>query len=81
MPLDPRSISVSVAVICFFAIAVVGWISDISMFTCCKRAIMAAIITYVVTVLAVKTINTILIDAMVKNQMNKQKEKTSDRGD
>ena len=81
MPLDARSISVSVAVICFFAIAVVGWISDISMFTCCKRAIIAAIITYVVTVLAVKTINTILIDAMVKNQMNKQKEKTSDRGD
>ena len=81
MPLDARSISVSVAVICFFGIAVAGWISDISMFTCCKRAIIAAIVTYVVTVLAVKTINTILIDAMVKNQMNKQKEKTSDSGD
>jgi len=31
--------------------------------------------------LAVKAINSILINAMINNQMNQQKEKTSDDGD
>jgi len=81
MPLHVRSISVSVAVICFFGIAVVGWISDLSPFTCCKRALTAAIVAYLVMIWAVKTINNILIDAMIKSQINRQKEKASDSGD
>jgi len=81
MPLHVRSISVSVAVICFFGIAVVGWISDLSPFTCCKRALTAAIVAYLVMIWAVKTINNILIDAMIKSQINQQKEKASDNGD
>ncbi len=81
MPLHVRSISVSVAVICFFGIAVIGWISDLSPFTCCKRALTAAFIVYVVASLAVKAVNTILINAIVKSQMNQQKEKDSDSGD
>ena len=81
MPLHVRSISVSVAVICFFGIAVIGWISDLSPFTCCKRALTAAFVVYVVASLAIKAINTILINAMVKSQMNQQKGKASDSGD
>ena len=81
MPLHDRSIPASVAVICFFGIAVIGWISDLSPFTCCKRALTAAIVAYVVVMLAVKAINTILINAMIKSQMNQQKEKSSDSGD
>ncbi len=81
MPLHVRSISVSVAVICFFGIAVTGWISDLSPFTCCKRAVTAAFVVYVVAALAVKAINTILINAMIKNEMNQQKERNSDSGD
>jgi len=81
MPLHVRSISVSVAVICFFGIAVIGWISELSPFTCCKRALTVAFIVYVVASLAVKAINAILINAMVKSQMNQQKGKASDSGD
>ena len=81
MPLHVRSIAVSAAVICFFGIAVIGWISGLSPFTCCKRALTAAIVVYAATVLAVKAINTILINAMIKSQMNQQKEKTSDSGE
>ncbi len=80
MPLHVRSISVSAAVICFFGIAVIGWISDLSPFTCCKRALTAAIVAYAAAVLAVKAINAILVNAMIKSQMNQQKEKTSDSG-
>ena len=81
MPLHVRSISVSAAVICFFGIAVIGWISGLSPFTCCKRAMTAAIVVYIAAVLAVKAVNSILINAMIKSQMIQQKEKTSDSGD
>lgn len=73
MPLHVKSISISVAVICFFVIAIVGWFSDVSPFTCCKRAMGAALIAYIAASLAVKAINVILIDVMVEKQMNQQK--------
>ena len=77
MPLHVRSISVSAAVICFFGIAVIGWISGLSPFTCCKRALTAAIVVYTASVLSVKAINSILMNAMINNQMNQQKGKTN----
>jgi hypothetical protein len=73
MPLHVKSISVSVAVICFFVIAIVGWFSGVSPFTCCKRAIGAAVVVYIAASLAVKAINVILIDAMIEKQMNQPK--------
>lgn len=80
MPLNARSISVSVAVICFFGIAVISWINGLSSFACCKRALAATIIMYIVTSLAVKVINAILISAMINYQMNQQKEAANDSG-
>ena len=81
MPLHVRSISVNVAVICFFGIAVVGWAGNLSPFTCCKRALIAAIVAYAATVLAVKAINSILINAMTKSQMDRQEGISSVSGD
>lgn len=77
MPLNVKSISISVAVLCFFAIAGIGWISRLSSFTCCKRALIAAAVTYMVTTLAVRAINSILTNAMIESQMNQQKGETS----
>jgi len=81
MPLHVRSISLSSAVVCFFTVSLIGWVSDLSPFTCCKRALIAAFVVYVITVLAVKAINTILINAMINSQMNQQKEEISDNRD
>ncbi|MHC4114904.1 MAG: hypothetical protein ACYSSL_06270 [Planctomycetota bacterium] len=81
MPLHVRSISASIAVVSFFAVSLIGWISELSPFTCCKRALTAAFIVYITTALAVKAINAILINAMVNSHMNQQKEKTSDNRD
>jgi len=81
MPLHVRSISASTAVVCFFTVSLIGWVSGLSPFTCCKRALTAAFVVYVIAALAVKAINTILINAMINSQMNQQKEKTSDNGD
>ena len=86
MPLHVRSIAVSTAVICFFSLSFISWISGLSPFTCCKRALIGAVITYIAAGLAVKAINAILTNAMITSRLNrdsnkarsKQKDKASD---
>ncbi len=77
MPLHTRSIAISAAVVCFFTVSLIGWVSGLSPFTCCKRAITGAIITYMITALAVKATNAILLNAMINSQMNQRKEKAN----
>jgi hypothetical protein len=86
MPLHARSIAVSIAVACFFGLSFVGWISGLSPFTCCKRALMGAALSYIAASLAVKVINAILTSAMIASRMShgdhqfrsQEKEKSSD---
>ena len=72
MPLHVRSIAVSIAVVCFFVLSIVGGVSGLSPFVCCKRALIGAIIVYIAAGWAVRAINAILVDAMVTNQINQQ---------
>ncbi len=86
MPLHVRSIAVSIAVICFFGLSFISWISGLSPFICCKRALLGAVITYIAAALGVKAINAILTGAMITSRVNrdlnkarsKRKDKTSD---
>jgi len=72
MPLHVRSIAVSIAVICFFVLSIVGGVCGLSPFVCCKRALIGAILAYIAGGWAVRAINAILVDAMIANQMNQQ---------
>lgn len=72
MPLHVRSIAVSISVICFFVLSMVGWIYGLSPFMCCKRALLGAVLAYIAGCWAVKAINAILINAMISNQVNRQ---------
>ena len=72
MPLNVRSIAVSIAVICFFVMSLIGWVSGLAPFVCCKRALIGAVLVYVAGGWAVRAINTILVNAMIANQMNEQ---------
>jgi len=76
VPLQVRSIAVSIAVVFFFVLSLVSYFSGLTPFTCCKRALLGAVLAYVASSWAVKAINSILINAMVTSQM-KQKEKES----
>ncbi len=80
MPLQVRAIAISVAVIFFFTVSLIGWISGLAPFTCCKRALTGAVVAYVVAVLAVRAINAILVNAMLKNQMNQHEERADGSG-
>ncbi len=74
MPLNIRSIAVSMAVVSFFGISFIAWLSGLSPFTCCKRALTGALLSYLAVVLAVKAVNAIIISAMVEKQMERHKE-------
>ena len=78
MPLHVRSIAGKIAVISFFGLSLIGWISGLSPFTCCKRALAGALIMYIVAGLAVKAINAVLISAIITKQVNQQKERDND---
>jgi len=77
MPLHVRSIAVSIAVICFFGLSLVGWYSGLSPFTCCKRALLGAVFAYIAGTWAVKAVNAILMNALVTNKMNQEEEQGS----
>jgi hypothetical protein len=81
MPLDSRSIAISTAVLCFFCLSFIGWISNLAPFTCCKRAVAGALIAYIATKLTVKAINIILTNAMIMSHMKQQRQKASDSKD
>jgi len=72
MPLNVRSIAVSIAVICFFVLSLIGWFCGISPFVCCKRALMGAVLAYIAGSWAVRAINAVLVNAMIANQVNQQ---------
>ena len=78
MPLNTRSIAVTMAVICFFGVGFIGWFSGFSPFTCCRRAVVAAMFGGAAGALTVKAVNAILISAMATNQMKQRKEEAGD---
>jgi hypothetical protein len=77
MPLHVRPIAVGIAVIFFFGISLVGWISGLSPYTCCKRALAGAVLAYLAGTIAVRAINAVLMHAMITNQMNQKRAKGS----
>ncbi len=74
MPLHERVIAMKIAVAAFFIIAAVAGVVGIEPLTCCKRAVLGAVIVYVMANVTVKIVNAVLINAMIKKQMEKEKE-------
>ncbi len=72
MVLRTRSIAVSTAVLCFFAIGIIGSFGGLTPGTCCKRAILGATVAYVTAGAAVQAINAILTQAIIASQIKKR---------
>ena len=73
MPLNVRSSAISISVISFFFLSIVGWISGLSPFICCKRAMIGAALVYITVIFIVKVINRILLDAIINKQVENEK--------
>ena len=79
MVLQTRSIAFSAAVVGFFALSIVGSFGGLSPETCCQRALLGAVVTYVAALFALRAVNMILTQAMIASQTNK--DKTGDNED
>lgn len=75
--INPRSVAVSVGVLCFFAIGIIGSCGGLSPCTCSQRAVLGATVAYLTTGTAVRAINSILTQAMIASQI-KKREKSRD---
>ena len=73
MPLNIRSFAVNISVISFFFLSIIGWISGLSPFVCCKRAMIGAVLVYIIAIFIVRVINIILLDAIINRQVEKEK--------
>jgi len=80
MPLHPRSISISIAVVCLFVISFIGWFAGLAPLTCCKRAVIGAVASYFTAKIVVNIVNYITISALVKFRMEAQKGTTGGHG-
>ncbi len=69
--LQIRPIAVSGAVLCFFAIGIVGSLGGLAPYTCCKRAVLGAALTYLVAGAVVRAVNAILTQAMIADRIRK----------
>lgn len=74
MPFSVKSTSITFSVLCFFVTAMIAGLNNVSPIVCCKRSVIAAAISYATTACVVKIVNSIIISAMVKSQMEKQQE-------
>jgi hypothetical protein len=72
MPLNVRSIAVSLAVLSFFFLSTVSAFCGLSADVCCKRALAGAVIVYIGCVIMVKLLNIILVDAMITDKLNQE---------
>jgi len=77
--LHVRSMAVSSAIVCMFAVAIVGSISGLSPWACCERALLAAVVIYFAAGAAVRAINAILIQAIVDSEINKERTREGQR--
>jgi len=78
MPLQTRPTSIKISVLTFFLVAIIGQCYGTSPFYCCKRALIASVIAYVVTTLFIKAINFVLLNAMIDKEVDKQRKFSSD---
>ena len=61
-----RRLATFAAVMAFFAMAIVGWLSEQSIFTCAMRALVGAAVLFVVVLLAGRIALRIMVDAVLK---------------
>jgi hypothetical protein len=73
-----RPIAIAAAVLCFFAIGIVGSVCGLSPDTCAQRALLGALGAYLAAGAAVRAINAIVIQAMIASQTNKNEEDSGD---
>lgn len=72
-----RSVAVYFAVMIFFIMSLTGWFCGQSPATCCNRAFVGAIVTYVAVSIAAKAVTKVIMDAIIESKVAKLEKKES----
>ena len=64
-----RQLAFIVAAMGFFGLAIVGWISSQPVFTCAVRALIGAVVLFVVVTLAGRVALNIVADAILRSRL------------
>lgn len=67
-----RNIAVSISVVSFFLLALVGWCSGLPVFVCSMRALAGAAVLYVIVKVAGRLILAVMVDAVIKSRSSDQ---------
>jgi len=74
MPIHVRPKAISAAVAVFFGLSIVGMCMNQSPCTCCKKALIGAVLAYIAMSIAVNLINAIIKHAIIESHANRKKE-------
>lgn len=66
-----RSIAVKFAVMIFFIMSLTGWFCGQSPATCCNRAFVGAIVTYITVSIAAKAVAKVIMNAIIDSKVAK----------
>lgn len=66
--------AVRIAVLLFFVMAVVGWLSGLEPATCASRALMGAVVVFFTVRLAGKLVIRVLVGALVEDQVRRRQQ-------
>ena len=79
--IEPRPIAIRAAVVCFFGLGIVGTVTGLAPSVCCERAVIGSAAAYVVAGIAVRAVNLVLVQAMISDRGQKDKERSRDGRD
>lgn len=71
-----KQFTVTAAIIAFFALALIGWASGLSMFQCGIRAVAGSVVIYLLATLAIRMVISVMVDTIVaeKSQQREAEE-------
>jgi hypothetical protein len=71
MPLQSRTIAVKAAVVFFFVFSTFGLLSGLCAYICCKRALAAAFVAYMLSSALVWIVNIMIREALISELVKK----------
>ncbi len=75
-----KRVALSIAVMGFFVLALVGWLGGCTMFTCGVRALIGAGVIFLIVRIAFKLLVGVIADTMVKARMSRDEESERPNG-
>jgi len=72
MIIHSRPVAITGSVLAFFALSFAGVLRGLAPLTCCKRALIGAVLAYFVCSIAVSIVDAVIAKAVIDDHINRQ---------